>query len=435
MAVRIILGVLAIAVVAMFGQTPSVVKAGDQGPDLVWTRILAGGDPGGFPGRVTVIGFFPVVSLSESLVARWNQLVASFAGQAVRFVWITSEYQPPLDHWLTEHPVSGCVLLDPLGVTAKAYGIEFGGAIVDTNGRIAGFTFMLPEESQVKAVQDGRSLAIKGDATDSQMEAILSDRAVRLDSEPHRTPPPPPPPGKPDIPQSWEVQISPSKTNGTEENQGPDWWVLRGFDLKGVIAQIYEKDPSRIVLPDAFQNDKRYDLVFVPPSEVGTPTMHSLLQQAVERHFHISATVESRPADVYVMTAIEGKLPPSKIGAAGLGGGAVGWYSSPITAAMPPGGGPPTPEMVREALSRAKFAAISAIAAENTTMVDFRRLLEDGLGRPVVDETNLDATYDLELHGTAANMDEFIGMLRDQLGLVLTSEHRNIEMLVIRLIQ
>jgi hypothetical protein len=78
-----------------------------------------------------------------------------------------------------------------------------------------------------------------------------------VDAEPHRTPPPE---GKPDIPPSWEVRISLSKTNGTEENQGPDWWVLRGFDLKTVIAKIYDKDLSYIVLPEVLQNEERYDL-------------------------------------------------------------------------------------------------------------------------------------------------------------------------------
>jgi uncharacterized protein (TIGR03435 family) len=88
-----------------------------------------------------------------------------------------------------------------------------------------------------------------------------------------------------------------------------------------------------------------------------------------------------------------------------------------------------------DALFKLKFAAMSAISAENTSMADFRRVLEDGLERPIIDETNLDGTYDLEVHGNARSTEEFIGMLRDQLGLVLTPEHRSIEMLMIRLLQ
>jgi uncharacterized protein (TIGR03435 family) len=91
--------------------------------------------------------------------------------------------------------------------------------------------------------------------------------------------------------------------------------------------------------------------------------------------------------------------------------------------------------MIREALSKIKFAAISAISAESISMEDFRRMLEDGLERLIIDETGLGGTYDLEFHGNAGSTEELLSMLRDQLGLVLTPEHRNIEMLVIGLLQ
>jgi uncharacterized protein (TIGR03435 family) len=120
------------------------------------------------------------------------------------------------------------------------------------------------------------------------------------------------PESKPDIPPSLEVRISPSKTNGTEETQGPDWWVQRGFDLKAVIAKAYEEDPRRIVLPEALQNEERSDFVLVPPHEMDAQAMRHLLRQAIEQNFKVSAAVESRPVDVYVMSAIEGKTPPAR---------------------------------------------------------------------------------------------------------------------------
>jgi uncharacterized protein (TIGR03435 family) len=432
MTLRILVILLAVTVAAVFGQPPALIKAGDLAPNLVWTRILAGGDPGSLFGHVTVIGFFPLMSRNESLVSHWNELVAKFASQPVRFIWIASESQPPLDPWLEKHAVRGCLLLDPPGDTAQAYGAEFGGAIIDANGRVAGFTFMMPDERQIKAVQEGRAIAIKGDADDSEMDAILAGRAVRLDSELHRTPVAE---GKPDVPPSYEVQISPSKTNGTSDSQGPGWWVQRGFDLKTVIARVYEKDPSRIILPDALEKQERYDFVLVPPHPMDQPAMHQLLQQAIEKHFHVSTTVESRPADVYVMTVLKGKTPRAKTGDASLGGGSTGWSSSEFVIARPHGGGPPTSEMIREALSNHKFAVMSEISASNTRMDGFRRVLEDGLERSVIDETNLNGVYDFAVHGNARSTEEFLCMLREQVGLLLTPEHRNIEMLVIRLLQ
>src|SRR5215472_7372078 len=103
MLLRIVLALLAIAIAAAFGQTPPPVRAGDRAPNLIWTRILAGGDPGSLLGHVTVIQFLAPVSENEEAVSRWNRLIARFAGQPVRFVWICSEYEPPPDPWLAQH--------------------------------------------------------------------------------------------------------------------------------------------------------------------------------------------------------------------------------------------------------------------------------------------------------------------------------------------
>src|ERR1039457_2024417 len=228
MTLRVILSLLAIAVVSVFGQNPISVKAGDLAPNIVWTRILRSAEspdrrPGSFFGQVTVLAFFRNVSANESLVSKWNELVAKFAGQPVSFVWIASEQEPPLDAWLQKHPVSGWLLLGSKRDTARAYGVEMsGGVVIDTNGRIAGFTFMIPTEREIRAVQEERVLAIKGDADDSQRTAILAERAVRLNAEPHRWPPPE---AKPDIPPSYEVHISPSSTRGTVGSEGLDYFV------------------------------------------------------------------------------------------------------------------------------------------------------------------------------------------------------------------
>jgi len=72
MMLRILLSLLAIAVASVFGQTSATINTCDLAPSFVWTRILAGGEPGTFFGRVTVIGFFPAVSPNESLVSRWE---------------------------------------------------------------------------------------------------------------------------------------------------------------------------------------------------------------------------------------------------------------------------------------------------------------------------------------------------------------------------
>jgi uncharacterized protein (TIGR03435 family) len=436
MTLRVILSLLAIAVVSVFGQNPISVKVGDLEPNIVWTRILRSAEspdrrPGSFFGQVTVLAFFRNVSANESLVSKWNELVAKFAGQPVSFVWIASEQEPPLDPWLQKHPVSGWLLLDSKWDTARAYGVEMsGGVVIDTNGRIAGFTFMIPTEREIRAVQEERVLAIKSDADDSQMNAILADRAVRLNAEPHRWPPPE---AKPDIPPSYEVHISPSSTRGTVGSEGLDYFVQRGFDARAMISKVYEKDPSRIVLPASLDNEERYDFVLVPPRRMDREAVYRFVQQGIEKHFRVSMTVESRPIDVYVMTALDGKTPAAKTDEESFDGGSIGWSGPEYVEIVPHDGTPPTIEMLREMASTLNLSSsgIVNISADNSTMDSFRLALEQGLNCPILDETNLKGTYDIAVHG-ARSTDEFLRMLRDQSGIVLTRVQRDIEMLVVR---
>ncbi len=173
---------------------------------------------------------------------------------------------------------------------------------------------------------------------------------------------------------------------------------------------VYEKDPSRIVLPASFDNGERYDFVLVLPHEEERETIYRLAQQDIEKHFQMSATLEMRLSDVYVMTALEGKTPSAKTGEEAFGGGSMSW-SGPEMAL--PAGTPPT----MEALRKARAGGISNISATNATMDEFRRSLEAGLGRPIVDESNMKGVYDLAVHGEARKPEEFFQMLRDQLGL------------------
>lgn len=60
-----------------------------------------------------------------------------------------------------------------------------------------------------------------------------------------------------------------------------------------------------------------------------------------------------------------------------------------------------------------RATGISRISAINTTLDAFRRALEEGLNRPIVDETNLNGRYDLTIRGPARTTEEFLELLRD----------------------
>ena len=87
---------------------------------------------------------------------------------------------------------------------------------------------------------------------------------------------------------------------------------------------------------------------------------------------------------------------------------------------------------VKELLKHPENIGLSNISARNTTMDGVSSGSGARTGRPVIDETGLEGVYDLEVHGNAKNTEEFIRMLREQTGLVLTPATRSIEILTLR---
>jgi len=272
---------------------------------------------------------------------------------------------------------------------------------------------------------DGRAVAIKGDPTEAQRAAFFAGEAVRLEAEPFRSPPPP---QKPNLPPSDEVHISLSQTRGTIGSVGPDHWMQRGFDLRAILSKVLGTNPSRVELPTALDNGTRYDFVLVPPKQEDEQTMNRQVWEGIEKYFHVMITREIRPTDVYVVTALEGKTPLRKSGSEAFGGG-VSFSTRTFTL---PEGVAPTPEALRQSMAIAELTSMTALSS---SMDDFRRALENGLHRPVVDETKLAGVYDFKVQGEAQTTEEFIGMLRDQLGLVLTPTRRSIEMTVVRAVE
>jgi uncharacterized protein (TIGR03435 family) len=163
--------------------------------------------------------------------------------------------------------------------------------------------------------------------------------------------------------------------------------------------------------------------------QVDRDEVYRLVRQAIEKYFRFTMTVEDRPMDVYVMTAADGKSPKGSAGEESCCGG----FWSEWVELEPHGDTPPTIETLRKIASAQKPSGIgiSQISAFNTTMDAFRGLLEQALNRPILDETNLKDRYDIAVQGKARNTGDFLQMLSDEAGIVLTPAKRNIEMLVV----
>ena len=95
----------------------------------------------------------------------------------------------------------------------------------------------------------------------------------------------------------------------------------------------------------------------------------------------------------------------------------------------------PTPENMKAAMDRQVASGgitVGSISVSGGTIEDFCRQLETGLDRKVVDETHLTGHYDFEVARGDRTRDEFFDMLREQLGLAVTPEQRDVTMLVVR---
>jgi uncharacterized protein (TIGR03435 family) len=184
--------------------------------------------------------------------------------------------------------------------------------------------------------------------------------------------------------------------------------VLRDYDLKTILSVITGQDATRILLPTSLENNQGYDFVLVLPRPENKPTVDRLLHQGIEKYFQISITLEERTTDVYVMTAQEGKTPKE----ADSGGS---FSCSKLL------------------VDRARTGF--EISAYSHDISEFRNTLEHTLHRPIIDETNLQGTYDLALNAKARDTADILQQLRDQLGLVLTPAQRRIEILVVNPLQ
>jgi uncharacterized protein (TIGR03435 family) len=60
------------------------------------------------------------------------------------------------------------------------------------------------------------------------------------------------------------------------------------------------------------------------------------------------------------------------------------------------------------------------------------QVLEGGLDRPILDETQLSGTYAVNVHAEVVSTREFLRVLCDKLGLVVTPARRDVSMLVVR---
>ena len=251
-------------------------------------------------------------------------------------------------------------------------------------------------------------------------------------------------------PRIWETRQSPD--DGPSGGSGPDYWVLQNVPLRPVLARLYDVPESRIELPEPLER-RRYDLVLALPGPVTRETMMRLMREGVEREFGV--TREQRVMDVDVLTAPHGiRAPESDRADHLMGFGSVGFAmrgDGPPTGppdgllvmelmnlhTLPSDSASPDAEMHRAMahMMRAGFGTVPGTVAINSisqtlSMAQLCEILEPGLDRPLLDETGLTGSYAINVHAETVNTREFLRVLSDRIGLVVSAEQRDVSMVV-----
>jgi uncharacterized protein (TIGR03435 family) len=226
---------------------------------------------------------------------------------------------------------------------------------------------------------------------------------------------------KPDFSPSYALHVLPSRVKGTGNYRGDDFWSLQGFDLKGLISVLYDLNTVRIRLPASVDDRTRYDFSMVLPAPESKERICERFRQAIQDHFHLAVTRETQLMDVYVVTALDPRLPATKADGEGF------FRSFHIGF-----------EILKDVSNESRevpapttfnLTAIRSISIDGT-MDDFCEALERKLDRPFVNGTDLEGEFAFRVEPSQEENSDFLDRLRDQLGVVIAPAQRNVELLV-----
>jgi uncharacterized protein (TIGR03435 family) len=278
---------------------------------------------------------------------------------------------------------------------------------------------LLREESSVAA----EVLAARGLRIEAVREAIVE--LLRRGEQPE---PPGPPPTPANTYQWPRIPFVPSRTvhilhSGMRSPQQPvinytgTDFSAYGFTLEDIIVRAWDGNRWHVDITPGLRDDARFDLLMVLPQQETWATCLGLLQSGIEQHFAVHVKRERRMRDVYGLTHTNPRgqmlwrYPDPEAGTA---------FSSVAFSVFK---------------GRSKDAPMFPLDAFAVHSVPFAFLVnwfEEILGGQVIDETVLPGIYGFELKERVNTPEELIQLLRDEAGLVITRERREIPTLIVR---
>lgn len=376
------------------GQSERLPEVGHPAPEISVERYVQGPPeaPLGLAalrGKVVVLDFWASWCPGcIDAVDHVNSLAQRFAGDPVVFLTLVNEPERTIRAALERWPLDTWVAMDADGATTDAYRIAGypQAVLVDRQGRIAAFVN-------------------PADITADALDALLAGRPVDLphqyfahtgaeadlawDEEAKVT-------AGTDAVSQVVIRRSAAEIGGLRELATPGRMVGDGVSLERLILTAYGLTDFELDnrLPPA--RDRYRVSVVAPVRDRGAA--RELLRSSLERSFNFRAVWESRPMDVVVLRRLpnvedEG-FQPATGDVEGMAG-RMGFHVSGVPM-----------EFIAEALGSLVFHAL------------------------VIDETNLDGTYRLDVDWQMDDTDSAVAALRG-VGLEVIRETRDVRVLVV----
>ncbi|MDR3745476.1 MAG: TIGR03435 family protein [Acidobacteriaceae bacterium] len=225
-----------------------------------------------------------------------------------------------------------------------------------------------------------------------------------------------------------EVQIVPSRmeAGSTSIEVGSDRWNALGYDLKSLIAQVYDVDVRRVDLSGDVDTTARYDVTLSLPREESAEATQQRLRDALQKRFKLAITPESRSMDVYALTAPNGMGPAlHRHGSTARGNSLYKQASLDLSDSSNDA------QEISFAGRECSGVASGGISARAASISEFSRTLEPDLDRLLVNDTRMAGSFDFRV-GTYRNQEELFQRLRDELGLVVVPTQRKVLVLTVR---
>jgi len=202
--------------------------------------------------------------------------------------------------------------------------------------------------------------------------------------------------------------------NGGPGSRDPGMLTYSNVTLKEMLVEAYDLKPYQVEVPD-WADNLGYDVVAKMAQGTTMEQMRRMLQTLLAERFKVAIHRETKQLPVYALTVAKGgpKMkvvePPDPNAAPAEGPPAGRRGPPPGDGAFPADGrggraGAPPP-MPKGPGVRMRMTPTGRELAGYMTMSDLANALSNSMGRAVVDQTELTATYDVDVTWTPDELD------------------------------